>query len=309
MRVFNVKILLLAFLPLLFSTNAVLAAEPVIVEHKNLMDHGDGHLMDMDGGMIMGQNKDKLPAGCNRISEDKEITVHAGRKYSKQFPGTMFGFDQHEWKIKPCTRLTIHFVNEDNVRHQWMMHGLPKFMYDKGMFHLELTGPGSIRGTLILPAEDRTYLVHCDIAQHMEKGMKGQLVVGKGSGFFPTIPGITDPAILDDYSGAPLDLSAKAKTVVTAESGKGSDAVSSLSGANPGSGSLFSGSLILGLLAGFAGTPWLLHVYRTRYLGQGPAQILGSLAVSFGLLVQQLVNWLLWLVNRILPNQKFLPKR
>jgi hypothetical protein len=91
------------------------------------------------------------------------------------------------------------FYNEDNVRHQWMMHGLPKFMYDKGMFHLEATGPSKITGTLILPAEDRTYLVHCDIAQHMEKGMKAQLVVGNGSTPFPSIPGITDLAIPDNY--------------------------------------------------------------------------------------------------------------
>lgn len=183
-----------------------------IVEHNQLMDHGDGHLMDMEGGMVMGQNKDKLPPGCDRISEDVEITVHAGHKYAKAFPGTMFGFDRHEWRAKPCARLTVHFINEDHIRHQWMMHGLPKFLYDKGMFHLEVTGPAKISGTLILPAEDRTYLVHCDIAQHMEKGMKGQLIVGKGSTPFPSIPGVTDPAIPDDY-GAP---GARAETVAGA---------------------------------------------------------------------------------------------
>ena len=42
-----------------------------------------------------------------------------------------------------------------------------------------------------MPSDDKTYLVHCDVAQHMEKGMKAQLVVGKGSGDLPSIPGVT----------------------------------------------------------------------------------------------------------------------
>ncbi len=90
--------------------------EVQLTEHDALMDHGDGHLMDMEGGMIMGQNKDKLPGGCDKVAEDKEITVKAGRKYSK--PGFVFGFDQNQFQFKPCTRLKVNFVNEDNVRHQ-----------------------------------------------------------------------------------------------------------------------------------------------------------------------------------------------
>jgi hypothetical protein len=33
-----------------------------------------------------------------------------------------------------------------------MMHGLPKYLYPKGMFHLEVSGPAKISGTLILPS-------------------------------------------------------------------------------------------------------------------------------------------------------------
>ena len=50
------------------------------------------------------------------------------------------------------------------------------------MFHLEASGGQTRTGTFIVPAEHRNYLVHCDIAQHMEKGMRAQLVVGRGSG-------------------------------------------------------------------------------------------------------------------------------
>jgi plastocyanin len=93
-----------------------------------------------------------LPPGCSRISGDEAITVRAGVKYAKDYPGTMFGFDTHEWRVKPCTRLTVTFINEDHIRHQWMLHGLPKLIYDKGMFHLEMTGPAKITGTFIVPS-------------------------------------------------------------------------------------------------------------------------------------------------------------
>lgn len=249
----------------LLAASTAFAAEKAdeIIEHNMLMDHGDGHLMDMEGGMVMGQNKDKLPPGCGKISGDEEITVRAGRKYSKDFPGTMFGFDRHEWKVKPCTRLTVHFINEDHVRHQWMMHGLPKFLYDKGMFHLEVTGPAKVSGTLILPAEDRTYLVHCDIAQHMEKGMKGQLIVGNGSGTFPTIPGITDAAIADDYGPAVAEAVPPAPPVLPQPAN-----------APAAGGQSSSGLLLLGVLLGAFGTPFAISTYRQRFSGMNAQEVL-----------------------------------
>ena len=175
-------------------------------DHSDHSAHGhghhhmdDSHIMDHEGGMIMGQIKDKLPSSCDSISEDIEITVHAGKKYAEKFPGTMFAFDKQEWRVKPCARITWHLVNDDHVRHQFMMHGLPRYMYNNGMFHLEVTGPRTISGTMIVPASDETYLVHCDISQHMEKGMKAQLVVGNGSEDLPSIPGLTPYAFPDTY--------------------------------------------------------------------------------------------------------------
>jgi plastocyanin len=265
------------------------AAQPEqeIVEHTRLMDHGDGHLMDMDGGMIMGQNKDKLPGGCDKISEDAEITVHAGHKYAKKFPGTMFAFDKQEWKFKPCTRLTVHFVNEDHIRHQWMMHGLPKYIYDKGMFHLEITGPAKISGTLILPKEDKTYLVHCDIAQHMEKGMKGQLVVGNGGGTFPSIPGLTDLAIPDDY-GQPQPVSAaaasKPQPQVQPPQPKGQAAA-------PAGEKSYTGALIFGVILGAFGTPFVISNARRRFQGMSSGEIVGcAFSLARGLL-DRLASW------------------
>jgi plastocyanin len=301
-------------LSLIFAFSAVNAEEPKIVDHNQLMDHGDGHLMDMDGAMIMGQNKDKLPAGCDKISEDAKIEVHAGRKYTKQFPGTIFGFDKHEWRVKPCTRLTVTFVNEDNVRHQWMMHGLPKFMYDKGMFHLEITGPAKVTGTLILPAEDKTYLVHCDEAQHMEKGMKAQLIVGKGSGTFPTIPGITDPTIPDNYGPEgnqpkPVNLS-----VTTVKPGDQPTPATSapavaLAAAAGEPSSFFSGSLIIGLLVGFVGAPFLFREIEERCKGMTAADALKCTVRLLNSIFDVLARFVSWLIKRLTGNGKLLPKK
>ena len=148
--------------------------------------------MSMDAtGMVMGNNKDELPDDCQEITGEYEINVIAGAEYAKPFASTMFGFNEHEWQVKPCSRITVNFKNEDNVRHQWMLHGLPKYIYDRGMFHMEASGGHSQTGVFIVPSDDKTYLVHCDIAQHMEKGMKAQLVVGRGSGDLWSIPGVS----------------------------------------------------------------------------------------------------------------------
>ena len=170
--------------------------------HHHHMDHD--HIMDHEGTMIMGQNLDKLPSSCKSISEEIEITVRAGRKYAAKFPGTIFAFDQQQWNVKPCSKVTWHFINEDNVRHQFMMHGLPKYLYKYGMFHLEVTGPKTVSGTIIVPGSNDTFLVHCDISHHMEKGMKAQLVVGKGAENIPSIPGVTPYNINDTYEAENL---------------------------------------------------------------------------------------------------------
>jgi FtsP/CotA-like multicopper oxidase with cupredoxin domain len=159
------------------------------------------HEMDLEG-MIMNENKDQLPVGCREISEDREFTVHAGRKYAERFPGKTFAYDRQEWTVKPCSRITVKFVNEDHIRHQFMIHGLPEYLYPPtGMFHIELNGLGTKTATFIVPSEAKTFLVHCEIAQHMEKGMKSQLKVGDGDGDIPSIPGLTEPEYPDPVEG------------------------------------------------------------------------------------------------------------
>jgi hypothetical protein len=282
------------------------------VEHDGmLMNHGDGHLMDMAGGMVMGQNTDTLPGGCDSISDTKEVTVHAGHKYAEKFPGRMFAFDTQEFSFKPCTKLTVHFVNDDKIRHQWMMHGLPKYLYPKGMFHLEVSGPGKISGTLILPPGDKTYLVHCDIAQHMEKGMKAQLKVGKGDGDLPSIPGITANAVTDDYKATLAELT----TIALAEEKRVKEIPVTATVDNtpkvaapaaPKDDSFISGLTVIGLAMGLLLAPFLAKKFK----GMSASEIIAYSFEQLRALIGLLVNLLSSLVKLITGNKnKTLPER
>ncbi|MDD1622085.1 MAG: copper oxidase, partial [Methylococcaceae bacterium] len=230
-----------------------------------------------------GQNTDTLPGGCDKIAATKEITVRAGHKYSEKFPGTMFAFDQQEFHFEPCTKLTVHFINEDEIRHQWMMHGLPKYLYPKGMFHLEVSGPGKVSGTLILPPGDKTYLVHCDIAQHMEKGMKAQLKVGKGSEDLPSIPGVTASIFPDDYSGKPYvpeEIPVVAPAATSSPSPQA--AVADKAAEN---GSVISGLTVIGLAIGLITAPLLAKKFKGMSPGEIVATILELISRGIGLAI------------------------
>ncbi len=306
-----VKFLSVGILSILFSMPAM--AEEIEDHTKMLMDHGDGHLMEMSGGMVMGQNADILPGGCDSISETKEVTVHAGHKYAEKFPGRMYAFDTQEFHFKPCTKLTIHFVNEDKIRHQWMMHGLPKYLYPKGMFHLEVSGPAMISGTLILPPGDKTYLVHCDIAQHMEKGMKAQLKVGDGDGDLPSIPGVTAPVNQDDYNAGLAEVFAAAKiteseietanvALAAAEAVKKAGKKAAAAQAD----SFVSGITVIGLAIGLIVSAVMGRKFQGRSIAEVTAYGFDLLRVFIGLvknMISRLVNLIFSSKNKTLPGK------
>jgi plastocyanin len=187
--------LVLSLFPLFyFAITSVEASAEQANDHSHHSMHID------DTGMVMNNNVDKLPTECNTISEEHAFTVYASVEYAKPFPGNTFGMSQHHYQVQPCSRITVTFINQDEVRHQWMVHGLPSYIYPGGMFHLEASGGHTQTGTFIVPGSDKTYLVHCDMAQHMEKGMKGQLQVGSGDGQLWAIPGVSASFNRDEYS-------------------------------------------------------------------------------------------------------------
>jgi hypothetical protein len=246
--------------------------------------------------MVMGQNASTLPGGCEKISEIKEITVHAGHKYAEKFPGRMYAFDTQEFNFKPCTKLTVHFINDDNIRHQWMMHGLPKYLYPKGMFHLEVSGPAKISGTLILPPGDKTYLVHCDIAQHMEKGMKAQLKVGKGDGDLPSIPGLTAYVIPDDYKGSlstvMADVSAAAEATPIMAAQKTPVIQQSKDD------SVITGVTVIGLAIGLLLAPFLGKKFKGMSASEVVVAVFDLLRVGIKFVVKLLSGLLKWISNK-----------
>ncbi|MBT5031642.1 MAG: hypothetical protein HOM55_05030, partial [Proteobacteria bacterium] len=134
-----------------------------------------------------------------QIAREYEFEVYASTKFAADYPGTVYGMSQHEYQVEPCSSVTVTFINNDQVRHQWMIHGLPRYLYPGGMFHLEAAGGTTRTGTFIVSSDDQTYLVHCDMAQHMEMGMKAQLKVGKGSGDLWSVPGVSRGFRPDHY--------------------------------------------------------------------------------------------------------------
>ncbi len=184
----------------------VLLILPVSINGQEVVDHTEHghHQMEViPAGVVMNENHATLPRDCDKVSRDYQFNIRAGRAYAGEHPGRIFGMSQHEVRVEPCSRIEITFVNEDEVRHQWMVHGLPKYLYPAGMFHIEAAGGHSMKGTFIVPGDDQTFLIHCDMAQHMEKGMRGQLVVGEGSGDLWGVPGVSDEFYRFSYLPAP----------------------------------------------------------------------------------------------------------
>ena len=150
-------------------------------------------------GMVINANRDTLPRDCPKVSSDVDLVIHAGQKYARKFNGKMYAYDQQQWDVPACSRINLTFINDDDIRHQLMLHGLPGYIYPKGMFTIELNGKGRRQASLIVPARSKTYLIHCEVPQHMEKGMKAQLKVAGGDGDLSSIPGLTEPVTAELY--------------------------------------------------------------------------------------------------------------
>lgn len=145
------------------------------------MDHGGDMNMEMrmvDDGVVVNGNSEELPPGCDEVNDGRSVTIRGGYEYAEG--GESFAFDRERIEVEPCTRVTVTFVNEDSVRHQWMLHGLPTETYPMGMFNVEVDGPGSATGTFVTPAADTTLDTHCSLPQHEQKGMHMSVVVGNG---------------------------------------------------------------------------------------------------------------------------------
>lgn len=148
------------------------------------MDSGmSGMMIDMQrrpGGMVVNENIDELPPGCSEVSGNRSIYVEGGERYASA--GEVFSFSTEKYDLEPCQIVSVEFRNRDEVRHQWMIHGLPEEVYPMGMFNIEAQGGETVEGTFITPSEPQTLNLHCSLPQHEQKGMHGQLNIQGGSG-------------------------------------------------------------------------------------------------------------------------------
>lgn len=138
------------------------------------------------GAKVVNENTDDLPPGCDSISEELELTVRGGKDFASDMAGVVFTFDNRSFDMPACARVTVTFVNEDDVRHQFMPHGV----WPDGTFLIEVDGPGEDTGTFITSANPGSVMVHCGVSQHQQKGMKAQILVAGGTGNIPNIPGV-----------------------------------------------------------------------------------------------------------------------
>jgi hypothetical protein len=138
-------------------------------------------------GKVVNENTDDLPPGCDEISREVSYTVRGGLEQSEGFHGVVYTFDRHTFEVPTCAKVTVTFVNEDDVRHQFMPHGT----FPAGFTLIEVDGPGRDTGTFITGSEPNSLMVHCGLPQHQQKGMKAQFLVGGGVGDVPNIPGVS----------------------------------------------------------------------------------------------------------------------
>ncbi len=133
-----------------------------------------GMMMDMemrDGGVVVNENTNKLPPGCSEVSGNESLYVEAGNRYAA--PGNAFEYSTENYNLGTCERVTVEVKNLDEVRHQWMLHGLPEEVYPMGMFNIEVEGGESVEATFITPSDPQKLNLHCSLPQHEQKGMHG----------------------------------------------------------------------------------------------------------------------------------------
>ena len=129
----------------------------------------------VENGSTVNANGSVLPPGCEAVRGERRLTVDAGREYATD--GDAFGYDLDSVTAPACTRLVVTLVNHDDVRHQWVVDGLPTDTYPGGYVAIEVADRGSVTAALVTPAEPGTYEGLSTLPQHEQNGMRLPLVV------------------------------------------------------------------------------------------------------------------------------------
>jgi hypothetical protein len=128
-----------------------------------------------DAGLVLHANRERLPEDCAAVSTDIALRVRAGTRHAAA--GQVFGFDSAPPSVPPCARVTLTLVNDDSIRHQWQLLGLPEALHPGGEFLLEANGGQQVSGSFIVPGAAARFPVQCSHADHAVLGMQAWLRV------------------------------------------------------------------------------------------------------------------------------------
>jgi len=129
-------------------------------------------------GSTVNANGSVVPPGCDAIRGERRLTVDAGREYAAD--GDAYGYDLDSVTAPACTRLVVTLVNHDDVRHQWVVDGLPTETYPGGYVAIEVANRGSVTAAFVTPSQPGTYEGLSTLPQHEQNGMRLPLVVTGG---------------------------------------------------------------------------------------------------------------------------------
>ena len=128
-----------------------------------------------DAGLVRHANPERLPEGCPAVSADIAFTVRAGTAHAAA--GEVYGYDSLAYAAPPCARVTVTLINDDAIRHQWQLLGLPEALHPGGEFLLEANGGPQVTGRFIVPGAAARFPVQWSHAGHATAGMQTWLRV------------------------------------------------------------------------------------------------------------------------------------
>jgi len=153
----------------------VAAVDDGAAHHPTPDGDADPETSVVENGSVVNANPDSLPPGCEAVRGERRLTVDAGREYAAD--GDAFGYDLDSVTAPACTRLVVTLVNHDDVRHQWVVDGLPTDTYPGGYVAIEAADRGSVTAAFVTPSEPGTYEGLSTLPQHEQNGMRLPLVV------------------------------------------------------------------------------------------------------------------------------------
>jgi len=178
------------------SAGLALAAAPVssaggeVSHHPTPDGDAEPETRVVENGSTVNANGTVLPPGCEAIQGERRLTVDAGREYAAD--GDAFGYDLDSVTAPACTRLVVTLANHDDVRHQWVVDGLPIETYPGGYVAIEVARRGSVTAAFVTPSRPGTYEGLSTLPQHEQNGMRLPLVVTGDASSQPTTTPTSD---------------------------------------------------------------------------------------------------------------------